>query len=228
MQRSGRAALRALPIAPAQTRLSTRGIDSLLDHELVAVVLGNDSAAGLKRAFQLVADYDGLSGVVGQQRRQDAQHAALSACEAGVLSAARALVYRAQEQELRVRESLTSPAAVRVQLRMAIGNLEHEVFVVLFLDAQNRLIAMEELFRGTLTQTSVYPRELVKGALARNCAALIVAHNHPGSGSVEPSRADEHLTQCLRAALTLVDVRLIEHFIVSGDQLLSFAERGLL
>lgn len=227
MQRSGRAALRALPIAPAQTRLSTRGIDSLLDHELVAVVLGNDSAAGLKRAFQLVQDYDGLSGVVGQQRRQDAQHAALSACEAGVLSAARALVYRAQEQELRVRESLTSPAAVRVQLRMAIGNLEHEVFVVLFLDAQNRLIAMEELFRGTLTQTSVYPREVVKRALARNAAALILGHNHP-SGVAEPSVQDQALTRTLAEALALVDVKVLDHFIVAPGACMSFAERGLL
>lgn len=227
MQRSGRAALRALPIAPAQTRLSARGIDSLLDHELVAVVLGDDSAAGLKRAFQLVADYDGLSGVVGQQRRQDAQHAALSACEAGVLSAARALVYRAQEQELRVRESLTSPAAVRVQLRMAIGNLEHEVFVVLFLDAQNRLIAMEELFRGTLTQTSVYPREVVKRALARNAAALIFGHNHP-SGVAEPSVQDQALTRTLAEALALVDVKVLDHFIVAPGACMSFAERGLL
>ena len=227
MQRSGRAALRALPIAPAQTRLNARGIDSLLDHELVAVVLGDDSAAGLKRAFQLVADYDGLSGVVGQQRRQDAQHAALSACEAGVLSAARALVYRAQEQELRVRESLTSPAAVRVQLRMAIGNLEHEVFVVLFLDAQNRLIAMEELFRGTLTQTSVYPREVVKRALARNAAALIFGHNHP-SGVAEPSVQDQALTRTLAEALALVDVKVLDHFIVAPGSCTSFAERGLL
>jgi len=227
MQRSGRAALRALPIAPAQTRLNARGIDSLLDHELVAVVLGDDSAAGLKRAFQLVQDYDGLSGVVGQQRRQDAQHAALSACEAGVLSAARALVYRAQEQELRVRESLTSPAAVRVQLRMAIGNLEHEVFVVLFLDAQNRLIAMEELFRGTLTQTSVYPREVVKRALARNAAALILGHNHP-SGVAEPSVQDQALTRTLAEALALVDVKVLDHFIVAPGSCTSFAERGLL
>ncbi len=214
-------------MAGTQARLGARGIDSLLDHELVAVVLGDDSAAGLKRAFELVEDYDGLSGVVGQQRRQDARHAALSACEAGVLSAARALIYRAQEQELRVRESLTSPAAVRVQLRMAIGNLEHEVFVVLFLDAQNRLIAMEELFRGTLTQTSVYPREVVKRALARNAAALILGHNHP-SGVAEPSVQDQALTRTLAEALALVDVKVLDHFIVAPGACLSFAERGLI
>lgn len=227
MQRSGRAALRALPIAGAQARLGARGIDSLLDHELVAMVLGDDSAAGLKRALELVEDYDGLAGVLGQQRRQEARHAVLSTREAGALSAARALVYRAQEQELRVRESLTSPAAVRVQLRMAIGNLEHEVFVVLFLDAQNRLIAMEELFRGTLTQTSVYPREVVKRALARNAAALILGHNHP-SGVAEPSVQDQALTRTLAEALALVDVKVLDHFIVAPGACMSFAERGLI
>ena len=105
--------------------------------------------------------------------------------------------------------------------------LPHEVFVALFLDAQNRVIGIEELFRGTLTQTSVYPREVVKRALHHNAAALIFAHNHP-SGVAEPSRADEALTQALKQALALIDVRVLDHFIVAGSGVLSFAERGLL
>jgi len=144
------------------------------------------------------------------------------------LGAARELLLRDLQVQMRKGPVLESPQAIRDWLRLYCAGLEHEVFLVLYLSVNLALIEAVQLFRGTLTQTSVYPRELVKGALARNCAALIVAHNHPGSGSVEPSRADEHLTQCLRAALTLVDVRLIDHFIVSGDQLLSFAERGLL
>jgi DNA repair protein RadC len=105
--------------------------------------------------------------------------------------------------------------------------LEHEVFCVLFLDAQFRIIVLEQMFRGTVSQTSVYPREVVKMALGLNAAAVILAHNHP-SGCVEPSRADEFLTQTLKAALALVDVRVLDHFVVSGADLCSMAERGLL
>ena len=108
-----------------------------------------------------------------------------------------------------------------------LAALEHEVFVGLFLDSQHRLIADRELFRGTLAQTSVYPREVVKSALALNAAAVIFAHNHP-SGVAEPSRADELLTQSLKAALQLVDVRTLDHFVVAGAHVVSFAERGLL
>jgi DNA repair protein RadC len=110
---------------------------------------------------------------------------------------------------------------------VALARLEHEVFMALFLDAQNRVIAAEELFRGTLTQTSVYPREVVKRALVHNAAAVILAHNHP-SGVAEPSRADEFLTQTLRQSLSLVDARVLDHFIVAGNGVVSFAERGLL
>ena len=106
-------------------------------------------------------------------------------------------------------------------------SLPHEVFVAMFLDAQNRVIETEELFRGTLTQTSVYPREVVKRALHYNAGAVILAHNHP-SGVAEPSHADETLTQALKQALALVDIRVLDHFIVAGSSVLSFAERGLL
>ncbi|MGQ0524426.1 MAG: RadC family protein [Betaproteobacteria bacterium] len=125
------------------------------------------------------------------------------------------------------RTALNSPTAVRDYLRLTLPHLQHEVFCCAFLDAQNRVIAFEELFRGTLTQTSVYPREIVKRALHHNCAAIIFAHNHP-SGVAEPSRADEMLTQALKQALALVDVKVLDHFIVGGAALMSFAERGLL
>lgn len=124
-------------------------------------------------------------------------------------------------------ETLGAPGAVRDYLRLLLHNREHEVFVVVLLDAQNRVLASEELFRGTLTQTSVYPREIVKIALRHNAAAVIFAHNHP-SGVAEPSRADEALTSALKQALALVDVKVLDHFIIAGGSALSFAERGLL
>lgn len=130
--------------------------------------------------------------------------------------------------ETRLREpgaALNSPGAVRDYLALWLGDREHEVFVVVFLDVKNRVIAAEELFRGTLTQTSVYPREVVKRALALNAAGLILAHNHP-SGVAEPSMADGWLTEQLKTALALVDVRTHDHFIVAGGQAASFAERG--
>lgn len=143
------------------------------------------------------------------------------------LDVARELLLRDLHEQMRSTPIMSSPQALRDWLRLHCARLEHEVFLVLYLDAHHRLIEAEELFRGTLTQTSVYPRELVKGALARNAAALAVAHNHP-SGEAEPSRADELLTQNLKSTLSLVDVRVIDHFVVAGDQILSFAERGLM
>lgn len=126
------------------------------------------------------------------------------------------------------RAALSSPAAVRDYLRLTLSGLAHEVFWCVFLDAQHRVLAAEELFRGTLTQTSVYPREVVKAALRANAAAVIFAHNHP-SGVAEPSHADEILTRSLRTALALVDVTVLDHFIIAeGGRAMSFAERGLL
>lgn len=123
--------------------------------------------------------------------------------------------------------ALTSPSAVRDYLRLLLAAREHEVFVCIWLDSQHRVLHCEESFRGTLTQTSVYPREIVKAALARNAAAVIFAHNHP-SGVAQPSQADELLTRNLRDALALVDVKVLDHFIVAGPQAISFAERGLI
>lgn len=122
---------------------------------------------------------------------------------------------------------LSSPAAVRDYLCLNLAQLEHEVFWCIFLDAQHRVISSREMFRGTLTQTSVYPREVVKAALQVNGAAVILAHNHP-SGVAEPSHADETLTRSLKSALALVDIQVLDHFIVAGTRTMSFAERGLL
>lgn len=123
--------------------------------------------------------------------------------------------------------SFSSPTVVRAYLQLQLGDKDHEEFGVLFVDAQNRMIAFEAMFRGTLTQTSVYPREIVKAALAHNAAAVFFSHNHP-SGTTTPSRADEALTHTLKAALALVDVRVLDHIIVTSSESLSMAERGLL
>jgi DNA repair protein RadC len=143
------------------------------------------------------------------------------------LRVAKELVRRSLLEALRHRDVLSSPATVRDYLRMSLAGRDYEVFMALFLDAQNRVIESEEMFRGTLTQTSVYPREVVKCALARNAAAVIFAHNHP-SGLAEPSHADEVLTQALKQALALVDIKVLDHFIVAGSTALSFAECGRL
>ncbi len=129
--------------------------------------------------------------------------------------------------EVQGANALTSPGVVKDFLRLKLGERPHEVFAVVFLDAQNRVIAIEELFRGTLSQTSVYPREVVKEALAHNASAVVLVHNHP-SGSPEPSRADEHLTTTLRQALALVDVRVLDHLVVTRASVTSFAELELL
>ena len=143
------------------------------------------------------------------------------------LHAARELLCRAMAEDLAEREAMTSPNAVADYLRLRMRGLDYEVFYVLFLDAQNRLIDAVEMFRGTLTQTSVYPREVVKAALMHGAGAVMLAHNHP-SGTAEPSRADEMLTKTLKETLALVDVRVLDHFIVAGSKVLSFAERGIL
>ena len=134
---------------------------------------------------------------------------------------------RALNEQMQVKDMLSSPQQVRDFLCLKLGSLSREVFVVLFLDAQNRMIMSEEMFSGTLTQTSVYPREVVKKALHHNAASVIFAHNHP-SGIAQPSQADELITKQLKQALALVDVRVLDHFIVAGNTTFSFVERGLL
>jgi DNA repair protein RadC len=129
--------------------------------------------------------------------------------------------------EVRQTDALASPDAVKDYLRLKLAPKDHEVFAVMFLDAQHRVIEYDEMFRGTLTQTSVYPREVVRASLTHNAAAVILAHNHP-SGSTTPSRADEQLTQTLKAALALVDVQVLDHMVVAAGEVLSMAERGLM
>ena len=154
-----------------------------------------------------------------------AQHG-LGPARAAEFKAMVELVRRALVEEAAQRDTLASPEAVRDYLKLTLASLPYEAFVVLFLDSQNRLLAARELFRGTLSQTSVYPREVVKAALAHNAAGVILAHNHP-SGVAEPSRADELLTASLKQALALVDIRTLDHFVIAGSRVVSFAERGL-
>jgi len=210
-------------------RLLARGADALSDAELLALCLGSGvrgvSAVDLGRA--LLAQHGGLGGLLGADLRALQRMRGLGPAKAALLGAVLELARRALGEQLRAGAALTAPGAVRDYLRLLLGTRPHEAFVCLFLDAQHRVIRAEELFRGTLTQTSVYPREVVKAALAANAAAVIFAHNHP-SGVAQPSQADELLTRQLKEALALVDVRVLDHFIVAGTQALSFAERGLL
>lgn len=143
------------------------------------------------------------------------------------LNIARELLLRDLHSQMRNKPMMDKPHALCEWLRLHCANLQHEVFLIVYLDARLHLITIDEMFRGTLTQTSVYPREVVKGALARNAACVAFAHNHP-SGHPEPSGADTLLTQSLKSALSLVDVRVIDHFVVAGDQVRSFAELGLI
>jgi DNA repair protein RadC len=192
------------------------------------------SAESLHPAYQ--SDQDLLTKLIGANESRRLYRGSLQplfapasedSSQNEVCAAARELVRRWLNEELRRDCVLTSPQSVRDYLRLHFTGQEHESFVVLFMDAQNRLITAKELFRGTLTQTSVYPREIVKEALRQNAGALIFAHNHP-SGIAEPSRSDELLTNSLKQALALIDVKVLDHFVVAGASTLSFAERGLL
>jgi len=144
-----------------------------------------------------------------------------------ILAIAKELLMRELRRDCERAPMMSSPQALRDWLRLRCAGLEHEVFLVVYFNAHQRVLDAEALFRGTLTQTAVYPREIVKAALARNAAGVAFAHNHP-SGSAEPSRADEMLTATLKAALALVDVRVVDHFVVAEDSVVSMAERGLL
>ena len=212
-------------------RLLEQGPAALADAELLAIFLrvGVRGMSAVDLARALLAHFDhSLARLAAAAPQELTRVNGIGPAKAAQLAAALELARRGLREELRARPALSSPGAVRDWLRRALAPLQREVFIALWLDAQNRLIADEELFRGTLTQTSVYPREVVKRALARNAAAVILAHNHP-SGVAEPSAADEGLTQSLKQALALVDVRVVDHFIVAGNAApLSFAERGLL
>ena len=210
-------------------RLLALGARVLSDAELIALFLrtGIKGKNAVELARDLLAGFGGLAGLLSADQAALRKVKGLGPAKFAQLAAVLELSRRALGEELRSRSALTSPQSVRDYLRLTLGTREHEVFIALFLDAQHRVISAEELFRGTLTQTSVYPREIVKAALKANAAAIIFAHNHP-SGVAEPSQADELLTRQLKEALALVDVKVLDHFIVAGRATLSFAERGLL
>jgi DNA repair protein RadC len=210
-------------------RLLAQGPQVLSDAELVALFLrtGTAGRTALDLGREALARFGGLSGLLAAAPAELTSIPGLGPAKSAQLQAVLELARRSLREDVRRDTALSSPGAVRDYLRLTLGHREHEVFVALFLDAQNRLLVAEELFRGTLTQTSVYPREVVKRALAVNAAAVIFAHNHP-SGMAEPSRSDEMLTASLRQALALVDVRVLDHLIVAGSATVSFAERGLL
>ncbi len=207
-------------------RLLMLGAAALSDAELLAVVLrtGIRGKSAVELGRELLERFKGVAGILGADL---SGVKGLGPAKRAQFEAALELARRSLKDELRAASALTSPGAVRDYLRLAIADREHEVFVCLWLDAQHRVLRFEELFRGTLTQTSVYPREIVKAGLRANAAAVIFAHNHP-SGAAQPSRADELLTRNLKDALALVEVKVLDHFIVAGNQTLSFAERGLL
>jgi DNA repair protein RadC len=223
--------LKDLP-ADAQPRekLLARGAGALSDTELLALLLrtGTQGRGVLQMADEVLRKFNGLAGLLHSQGEDLKGIKGLGGtAKRAELMAVLELARRAMAQQLKEREVFGSPQAVKDYLRLHLAHKPHEVFAALFLDAQNRLIALEELFRGTLTQTSVYPREVVIKALHHHAASVVLAHNHP-SGSVQPSRADEALTQALKAALGLVDVRVLDHVIVAPGDALSMAERGLL
>ncbi len=225
-------AIRDWPVTERpRERLIQQGAAALSDAELLAIFLrvGVRGKSAVDLARELLASFDGdLAALGAASTKELARLPGIGPAKAAQLAASLELARRALASPLRIRDALGSPQAVRDWLRLTLGKLQHEVFIALWLDAQNRLIASEELFRGTLTQTSVYPREVVKRALEHNAGAVILAHNHP-SGLAEPSRADEVLTSSLKQALAMIDVKLLDHFIVTaGANPLSFAERGLI
>jgi DNA repair protein RadC len=209
-------------------RLLARGAATLSDAELVAVLLrtGIPGKTAVDLAREMIGEFGSLSGLLAAGTALN-RIKGLGAAKSAQFIAALELARRSIDERLKQGSALTSPGAVRDYLRLALASRQHEVFVCLWLDAQHRVIAIEESFRGTLSQTSVYPREIVKAALAANAAAVIFAHNHP-SGVAQPSQADELLTRNLKEALALIDVKVLDHFVVAGHQAISFAERGLL
>jgi DNA repair protein RadC len=210
-------------------RLVSQGPQALSDAELLAIFLrtGVRGKSAVDLARQLLGHFQTLSALVHADAKTLAAVPGMGPAKVAQLQAAMELARRALRDSLRDRPVLGSPAQVREFLRLWLGGETREVFGVLFLDAQNRVIEAETPFRGTLSQTSVYPREIVRRALHHNAAAVILAHNHP-SGVAEPSRADEVLTDALKRSLAVVDVRVLDHFVVGEGAVVSFAERGLI
>ncbi len=225
------------PDAQPREKLLARGAAALSDAELLALLLrtGIKGKGVLQLADELLhlkngagdAGFDGLAGLLHATADDLKRVKGLGPAKCAELVAVLELARRAMAQQLQERAVFATPDAVKDYLQLQLAAHAHEVFAVLFLDAQHRLLVLEEMFRGTLTQTSVYPKEIVIRALHHQAAAVVLAHNHP-SGSVQPSPADEALTRTLKAALALVDVRVLDHVIVARGVALSMAEKGLI
>lgn len=210
-------------------KLIRQGAASLSDAELLALFLrtGTAGRSAVDVARQALTLFGGLSGLFGAGLDEFAKVKGLGPAKFAQIQAILEMTKRTLGETLRAGPALGSSRAVRDFLALHIGGKPYEVFFGLFLDAQNRLLDARELFRGTLTQTSVYPREVVKAALAANAAAVVLAHNHP-AGAATPSAADVALTGVLETALALVDVKVLDHLIIAGNEIFSFAEDGRL
>jgi DNA repair protein RadC len=217
------------PDARPREKILALGPAALADAELIALLLrtGFKGTSVLQLAQQMLDAFGGLAGLLHAQPADLKRIKGLGPAKRAEMGAVVELARRSLSNELKQHPALDDPTKVKAFLKLQLGAHAHEVFAVLFLDARHQLLRLEEMFRGTLTQTSVYPREVVKRALELNAAAVILAHNHP-SGAAEPSRADEYLTQTLVSALRLVDVRVLDHLVVGRAEVTSFAERGLL
>jgi DNA repair protein RadC len=222
--------IKDLPAAARpREKLLAHGAASLADAELLALLLrtGVKGVGVLQLAQGVLAQFGGFAGLLHAQVADLGRVKGLGPAKRAELAAVVEMARRSLVQRLRDAPVFDAPQAVKDYAQLQLGGLAYESFMVLFLDTQHRLLQADEMFRGTLNQTSVYPREMVKRALAHNAGAVILAHNHP-SGLAEPSRADEFLTQSLKNALALVDVRVLDHVVVGRGAVVSFAERGLL
>ena len=215
--------------ARPREKLLARGPGALSDAELLALLLrtGLPGKNALQMGEELLKKFDGVAGLLHTSAEDLKSIKGLGPAKRAEIVAVLELARRALASQLKEKTMFSNPQAIRDYLQLQLGSRDHEVFAVLFLDTDHRLIVLEEMFRGTLTQTSVYPREVVVRALALNAASVVLAHNHP-SGNVQASRADEAITQTLKAALALVDVRVMDHFIVTATQAVSMAELGLI
>ena len=210
-------------------KLIELGAEALSDAELLAIFLrvGVTGKSAVDLARDLLTQFGSLNGIFATTEHELIQVHGIGTSKYVQLQAIFEMSRRALNEQLQQRDVFKSPQQVRDYLVLKLGSLNREIFLVLFLDTQNHLVATEEMFAGTLTQTSVYPREVLKRALHHNAASVIFAHNHP-SGIAQQSQADELLTKQLKQALALVDVQVLDHFIVAGNNTLSFLERGLL
>ncbi|MQM39417.1 hypothetical protein KBTX_03443 [wastewater metagenome] len=210
-------------------KLLARGAGALSDAELLAIFLrtGRQGRTAVDVAREMLSAFDGLRGLMEADQARFAAHPGMGPAKFAQLQAVLEMARRHLHERLVRGDALTSPDDTRLFLTARLRHQPAEVFAALFLDNRHRVIAFEELFRGTIDAAQVHPREVVRRALAHNAAAVIVAHNHP-SGVAEPSRADEQITRRLRDALALVDVRVLDHVVVGDGEVVSFAERGLL